>query len=391
VAVIAVTHFFTWLRSLGGVQSMLRRHLEQDVKRGCPSQALTFFETDDPPVPRTGGLGLTWRSTIAAARRRFRRRIREFSHQVSVYHNLWGLHFLTDLDGSQRRIGVLHSDWTGIAPFVEAAGGLLDGVLCVSEPLRGLVQRCLPCLEADRVRLIPYPVNPIPVAVTRTPLVNRPVVLGFDGRIVKAQKRVDRFPALVECLDRTGVRFRLEFLGEGPDLPRLQRRFKRRPEVVFHGRRQGEAYWRILHGWDFIVFVSDYEGLPITLLEAMSAGVLPVYPRVNSGGDPYVSRVSSEFLYAPEDFAQVATALRELTKAPESRIAALREACRQLVLPHLGDNYERVFTDFVRWITQAPRVSATVHPPRPFFFTDHCPFGILCRTFPRGYYRRASA
>ncbi len=384
---IRLTHIFSHFRTLGGVESVLRHHLHRDGPQGIDSSILALFEPGGPVAERVTGLGLTWRHTIASARRRLAAARIDPSTTV-VYHNAWGLPFLADLDRAQRRLSLLHSDLPQIRLILKSQPGLVDGLLCVSDTLQAEARNAWPDLASDRIGLVPYPIAPPGDPPARRPLAARPIVCGFVGRVVREQKRVDRLPQLCQALDQSGLDYRFEILGDGPDRVRLERQFQGHPQVLFHGRQQGADYWRILGRWDVVVFVSDYEGLPIALLEALSQGVLPIYPRIGSGGDRYAARVGEDFLYPSGDFSRVPTLLRGLQTAAPATVEALRAASRQLAAPHQGEAYERTFSDFVRSIGERPRISAETFSARPFIGSDYCPFALLRRFYYRGLFAR---
>ena len=383
---MVLNHFFTFYQSLGGVQSILKRHHREDHRRGHNSRFVIYFEKTIYTDPSITGLGLTWRDTIASTRQKFHHL--EFpADSIAVCHNLWGLPFLADLMPAHRRVGLLHSYWTGLEKFIAAQRGLLDGVLCVSNPLVELVRHCMPELDGERVTLIPYPIDGMGLPPCRPAMMERPVVIGWTGRLEVEQKRVDRLPLLVAALESIELDFRLEILGAGPRESWLRRKLP--PERVrFHGRKTGDAYWSALKGWDFIVSVSDYEGLPISMLEALSTGTLPICPKIGSGGDAYAGRLDPEFLYPPGDFKAAAKAVRTAVEKPETDLESLRQAAHAMTEPHSETNYFRTFDSFVEHIGKLPRVSQTYHPPRRFFFADHCPFGVLRRLWNRGSNKR---
>lgn len=385
---IRLTHYFTFCRSLGGVESILRRHLTRDLSSGIESKILAFFEPEQFTSARIGCLGLTWRDCVASARRKFRHALREAQPGVALYHNSWGLPFLADLDKATRRISLIHTDAPNIAQLFASGEGLVDGIMCVSNQLAAQARRSLPLLDASRITVLPYPISAPHQTAHHSPMQNRPVVCGFVGRVIKEQKRVDRLPRLCETLDRNKIDYRFEILGDGPMRKGLEQRFRENPKIVFHGRKEGDAYWQALGGWDAAIFVSDYEGLPISLLEALSQGVLPIYPSIQSGGDPYTAKVRPDLLYPPEDFESVANVLKMLQKTPEQEIRSLREVCRRLAAPHCGDSYERAFAQFVQQIAEWPRISSSEMPPRPFHLSDYCPFAALRRFHYRGFFRR---
>ena len=384
-----LTHCFTGYCSLGGVESYLRRHRANDPKAGFDSRIVALFEPDESRAEPVLGVGLSWRDCIRSSRRKFFGRTAPPWQGTAIYHNAWGVPFLADLDGAERRLSMLHSDLPVLRELLVSQDGLVDGSLCVSEPLKALALEYCPSLKPERVVVVPCPISVPDHRPPQAPLQNRPIRIGFVGRIVNEQKRVDRFPALCQNLREAGVDFRFEFLGTGPQENWLKRHFVGDARILFHGRKEGEEYWRALSSWDAIVYVSDYEGMPISLLEAMSVGVLPIHPRIGTGGDAYAAKVDPELAYPPGDFTHVARLLQRLAQMPREQLESLRVKCRQLAAGHEGDGYEKVFSAFVQQIAELPRISAAQSVPRPRYWSDFLPFAVLGRYYYGGLFRRS--
>lgn len=363
---VTLTHVASVYRSLGGVESVLRHHHEVDESRGLDSRFVVLCEPADSPVPRIAFLDLHSRRSVREARRRFRAAMAPRPPAVAVYHTMWGMGFLADLDGADKRIVLVHGETPDLRRLAQSRAPWIDGFLCVNERLRELVRSYVPAFDAGRVGVVPYPVLPPFAAPAKAPLPGRPLRVGFCGRLVRVQKRVDRLPGLCAHLEQSGVAFQLEFLGEGPDRLRLERELAARWPVCFHGRQSGEKYWRVLDGWDVIVFVSDFEGTPIALLEALSRGVIPLYPEIGSGGDSYVRKVRAELLYPAWDLPKAAAALARLCQLPAPEIEALRQRCQDAVAGHLGESYIAQFCSFVREILARPRIAQPTFPRRPW-------------------------
>ena len=379
-----LTHFFTYFRNLGGVQSILKRHhsREQD------SHFLFSFEANNFKEPNISGLGVDGWDSIRCIRKKLAKHSDLFPDSVAVCHNMWGLQFLAELIPAKRRIGILHSDWTTLRPFLQSQKELLDGVLCVSNTLMELVAECLPELSKDnRIQLIPYPIDGVPIMPNRMSLVKRPVIIGWIGRMQEEQKRVDRLPSLLKAFDDAQIDYRFELLGDGPMQEWLEKQLPAN-RTVFHGRKSGDDYYSTLSKWDFITSVSDYEGLPISMLEALSAGVLPLYPTIGSGGDEYAEKLSSNFVWEAFQFEQAASKLNLLLKQSEATLHQSRLNALNLTARHSESEYFRIFDSFTQQIVDLPRISNAELPNRPFYFSDQLPFGLMTRIWPNGCFRR---
>ena len=361
---INVAHLFSSFQSLGGVQSILRKHKEVDGDFGVSSRFMVSHEPEIAPLDDgVQFLKIDGDTKVSEARRRLEIALNEERPECAVYQYLWGMTFFADSDGAARRILVQHGQIPNLERMLHKHRHSLDGVICNGESVRSLVRRVLPEMSEDRVTLLHYPISPPADPSPLPEMSGRPIVLGFCGRLSVHQKRVDRMPRLFEELDRLGVSYRMEFLGEGPEQSWLEEQFPDRSKFVFHGMLQGRDYWKVMEGWDVIAFTSDFEGTPISMLEAMSLGVLPLYPRIDSGAEPYVSSVDPRLLYSTDDFKAAAAAVKAVGEMSPTEYVGLRQAARKGVEHHTSLQYFDEHSQFVRRILELPRISE----PNPGF------------------------
>jgi glycosyltransferase involved in cell wall biosynthesis len=361
---------------------MLRRHLRQGQGDGS-QRAVIHFER--PPFTAAAepdqvvGLGLRWFNTGRTLRRRWHA---AFPHGLGgnvVYHNAWGIGASASEDGAGRRLVLLHSRWPGADALIRSSAGLCDGWICVSEPLRALVKACLPDLPDERLVVLPVPVDcPLAPNPQHPPLTGRPLVLGYSGRLIREAKRVDRLPRLDVQLRKAGLECCWEILGDGPAMSGLKREMPG-PSVCFRGRVGGDLYWEVLSGCDVLVFTSDYEGMPISLLEALSCGVLPLFPRIGSGADDYVARIAPELLYRPGDLADAARGVRWIADRSFADLEALRRRASLVAAPHAGGEYDHGFLRFLSRISALPRISADGPSARRRHPGEWVPFALVRR------------
>jgi glycosyltransferase involved in cell wall biosynthesis len=239
------------------------------------------------------------------------------------------------------------------------------------------------------VTWIPYPVDSPPEIVRNWEQPRDELVLGFCGRIQSPQKRVERLPEIARALKAAGVTHRWEILGTGPAQAALQREFETVGSGArFHGVQSGDAYWRHLAEWDAIVFTSDYEGLPIALLEAQSQGVVPVFPDLDNGGRDYTRKVAPELIYPHADVEGAAAALRWLKAQPMETRRALSTRARDAAAPHGHDAYGRTFANFVTAMANEPRIAMKGPSARRAHRGEWLPFGMLGRLKPSNPLRR---
>ncbi|WP_216900469.1 glycosyltransferase family 4 protein [Synechococcus sp. CCY 9618] len=204
----------------------------------------------------------------------------------------------------------IHSDDPDYWSTVRQFGGSRDGsaIVSVSEHIQGELNRRAP----DRAsRVIPYGVA-IPECTTTYR--NDPFQVVFSGRLWEHQKRASLvIQALIgACQDHGAMRATL--LGEGyarRDCERQVAEAGLTARITFTGSLPPfEVMARLLES-QAILLMSDFEGLPIALLEAMAAGVVPVVRRIPSGIPELVTHEHTGLLVS-EDPGEAAAALVRL-------------------------------------------------------------------------------
>jgi len=159
---------------------------------------------------------------------------------------------------------------------------ILARFVAVSDEIADRLGCAVPHRAADIIN-IPYGV-PVPGHVPqRAPLANRPVRLLYVGRIDHEQKRVLAFAELARELTRRGVEHELVLIGDGPASRRLDGEIVGLPSVHRLAPVPPATINRWLDRSDALLLASRYEGLSVSMLEAMARGCVPIVTRVESG------------------------------------------------------------------------------------------------------------
>jgi glycosyltransferase involved in cell wall biosynthesis len=153
---------------------------------------------------------------------------------------------------------------------------------------------------------------------------------------------------LVRALGRLRSRFAALIVGDGPDRPRVEEEIDRLGldrEVVLAGDSGDVA--ELLARSDVFVLSSTSEGLPISILEAMAAG-LPVVASSVGGVPEAVADGETGLLVPPRDPVRLAAALERLLDDPTLR-RRLGANGRERVREHFGlEAFQRAHLDVYR-------------------------------------------
>jgi glycosyltransferase involved in cell wall biosynthesis len=369
-----LVHVSPRVQARGGIESLHKNHRRLPLSQTF----VALFDRHPEAWPDYINLNFTWRTPLWIMRRRFARALAPYAGSLVVYHNGWGLPLFHDLDAAFRRVVFLHGNPAFHAPDLSAFAGLVDGAAGVTPAWHDAWQRLLPELTPTRTTILRAPVG-APAALEPVHQPGGPIVLGYAGRIEQGQKRLDRLPALLRALDEVALPFRFEVLGEGALRATLERKLGNR--VHFHGWLREDEFWRVLAGWDGLVFFSDFEGGPIALFQAMAMGVVPFWPAIGgSWGDIYVPQIDSRCCYPPGDMVSLARAIQQVFQLPLERLKSMRAHARRLVADHSSDAYEAACLALLRSVMEQPRISAC-RRRRPRV-TDLLPLGFVTRLAP---------
>ena len=210
---------------------------------------------------------------------------------------------------------VIHSDEPCWYDEVERLGTNFDAIVAVSSCISQNLRKRFPKV-AERVTYIPHGI-PLPASRGGLRSDSKVLKLVYCNRLEQYQKRVFDLPKIAAELKRRGVAFRLTVAGDGPDAEALRSRFRDDgldAEVTMTGRVPNSEIMRFLSESDVFLLTSDFEGLPISLLEAMSMGVTPVVYQIASGIEDVVQTEQNGILVPHGNVVEFAAVLEKLSR-----------------------------------------------------------------------------
>ena len=257
------------------------------------------------------------------------------------------------------RMGIIQSDDPKPYKLTREFAPWLDVMVGVSEAIcKKLADEGLSA--KSRIEHIPYGVrfSPARAAIARD--VSQPLRIIYVGRIIETQKRVSRLVELVKTLSARGEKFEFTLIGSGPELQSSRDALKIFPNVRFLGDLPNVEISGRLRESDVFVLLSDFEGLPLSLLEAMGEGVVPVVSDLESGVRQVVT--SETGVRVPVgDVPAAVDAIGALARDP-ARLARLANAAsefvrRQYSAATMAEGYLKLVDELAKreivWPTQA--------------------------------------
>lgn len=231
---------------------------------------------------------------------------------------------------------------------------------------------------SERVRQISYGV----ASLSRPDIEDRcsqprdsrlPLNIGYIGRVVQEQKRVMELVPLAEHLKRRGVLFQLHIVGDGSERAQLSETFAASGAadcVKFWGWQSRERVQDLLRQMDVFLLMSDYEGLPVALLEAMGHGLAPVVSRIASGNTELIRNEENGYLVEVGDIEGFVGRLEHLAGNTSSLRKIQRVAwdtSQEFDISRMVDSYLECFEDAgaARFSLDYRRRTGGSYPPMP--------------------------
>lgn len=248
-------------------------------------------------------------------RERWSALLRELRREPAVF--LPNYDFDTGLAGAwapstTRVVTILHSDESAYYRYLARVRTRVDAVVGVSQTITSRARRIAG--DGPLIRTIPYGIHrekPRPGARAQA----TPIRLTYVGRLVDHQKRSTELAAIASALRARRVPFTMTIVGDGPDAQRLRNSIDEAnltSVVALAGQLPHERIAAVFDEADVLVLNSNYEGMPLALIEAMAHGVVPVASRIASGVPELVTDHVTGLVVDPGDIEGFANAVAEL-------------------------------------------------------------------------------
>ena len=193
----------------------------------------------------------------------------------------------SQLPENVQTLGILHSDDSDHYTHGYRMGHSWERIVSVSETIERKLLQLNPAF-AEKLLTINYGVDAPADLVNHA---NRDdeiteLKIVYSGRMVQQQKRILDFAELLQALKNREVPFQLTMIGDGRDADQLRELaapFVDSGRLRMLGRLQSHEIYAELLDHHVNCLMSDYEGLPLSLLEGLACGCIPVMTQIESG------------------------------------------------------------------------------------------------------------
>jgi glycosyltransferase involved in cell wall biosynthesis len=260
---------------------------------------------------------------LSSVLKRLRRRLPADDVGVLVANDWMELALAAEYDLGRAVIQIVHDEYhLGLATLNHAA---VDVFVAHSREFFDRLRRSLPSRQSD-IHYLPYG---IPVPERDRQAVPGPLRLLFIGRMTE-NKGVFELPQIDGLLQQAGVEARWTIIGDGPERASLLARWRDPERVRFVIPWSNEDVLAAAAEHDVFVLPTRFEGFPVSLLETMGAGLVPVVSDLPGGISEVVEEGVLGFRPAIRDVEGFARAIVALD-GDRARLDEMGARCRDLV------------------------------------------------------------
>lgn len=247
-----------------------------------------------------------------------------------------------------RWVGIAHSDHIEHYEHVYRLGHYWDAIVAVSGQVRDGIAEINATLAQKTSRIFcGVSQEEAPINRQRDPSKIR---LIYAGRMVTEQKQISRYIELAEALEAMKVPYELNMVGDGNQLPVLRQAAVRLPGLKVHGRCSSDKTLDLMRQNDIFVLLSDYEGLPMSLVEALAGGLVPIVYPIRSGIGEVLTNGLNGIIAKEPSIELVAQAVKQLHEDRSKLETLSAESIRSidrlgLSLEYMSKAYSELFED----------------------------------------------
>ena len=222
-------------------------------------------------------------------------------------------------------------------------------MICISQRQRDVLVKKIPkdVFEKKTV-LIPHGVRHYSSQLLKTD--HFPLTIGFLGRIHHAHKGVFK---VTDILARLSIPCKFEIVGDGQDKERLLTDLKNKNiSFSYRGAIPQDKIDEFIDKWDILLFPSQVEGFPLTLIETMSNGVVPLANHLPGITDFIITSGKDGFVIKKNNIRDFVSRIEQLNEDREL-LYRMKQAARETVrdrfeLSNIIKQYQQVFEEVLK-------------------------------------------
>lgn len=206
---------------------------------------------------------------------------------------LWAASYIKKFSANVKVISVLLNDVESLYLTQQIWDHSIDRYLCISSRIKNKLIDVYGIKEQKVYYRIPFIEREEITEREYNAVSDRALVIVYPCRLVKGQKRADLLPEFIAELEKRKINYVFNIVGDGAceEEIRMYIQHNRLNDKVFlSGRLSRKELISFLNKQDIYLNFSEYEGMSLTMLEAMARGCVPVVTNVSGVSDVIVNK-----------------------------------------------------------------------------------------------------
>ena len=216
---------------------------------------------------------------------------------VIVNHSYFALASLPLYKNKSKIISVIHNQKPEVIKDDCINHEYIDAITCVSEKIHNEAIKIAPF---EKVHTILNGIRlPAQNLIDKRVSFNLPLKLLYVGRLDNHQKAILLLPEIIKIISKNKIEISLTIIGDGPDKEKLLElisKYKLNSFINYKGLLTNEEVYKEYLSNHILLLPSNYEGLPLTLIEAMACGCVPIATMLEGSTDLCIDEGVNGFL-----------------------------------------------------------------------------------------------
>jgi len=224
-------------------------------------------------------------------------------------------------------VGIIHSDDPWHYEIASRLGRYWDAIVTVSNKIKKEVSHIDQSFN-DRLHVISYGIK-VPDKLPIRKYGRNKLKIIYTGRLINHQKKIFDIPKIANVLLNHNIPFNITIIGNGPDESKLKKLcgpFLKNNLIKILGPLPNDEIQNQLIQNDIFILTSEFEGTPISLLEAMANGCIPIATKIESGIPELIKNDINGYLVEVGNISKFGELITKIYNDSELRSRLSREA-----------------------------------------------------------------
>jgi glycosyltransferase involved in cell wall biosynthesis len=173
---------------------------------------------------------------------------------------------------------ILHGDYQHYYSVIKEHLDIINGIIGVSKYVVSQVDGII----TSSHKLVRHIKFPVPTYNYNRVAMDKKIRIAFVGTLNEF-KGVLEFDKIIREIEAQNIPYHFNIIGDGPLKKTLLNLFKFNVNVSVKGKVDNSQVLKLHSEHDILILPSKNEGLPVSIVEAMKAGVVPIASNIKSG------------------------------------------------------------------------------------------------------------